>query len=135
MTDVSPMKITCSLLLAFVILSVCSCTYDKGDMAQPIVLSDTTTVKYSADIKPILVTYCYGSNGQTCHVTPSNQGSNGDYTTYEGLKAKVDNGSLQNRVFSAFSDMPPSYSTGPQRLSAIDLAKFKRWVSKGALNN
>lgn len=92
-------------------------------------------VKYSEDIQPILVTYCLGVNGQGCHVTNTNTGSNGVFESYEGLLEKVNNGSIQSRVLTVDGGMPPSYTTGPKKLTATDLAIFKKWVSDGALNN
>ena len=116
------------LIISFCYLQ--SCTNDKGELPTPI-----KTVSYQSTIKPIIITNCYGQNAQTCHVTPSNQGSNGDFTTYTGLKQKIDNGSFQIRVLSNTGSMPPSFSTGPKSLSSEDLEKLKTWVNDGAQNN
>jgi hypothetical protein len=118
------------LLIAFCYLQ--SCTNDKGELPKPIVIP---SAPYQTTVKPIIVTYCYGQGNQTCHVTPSNQGANGDFTTYAGLKAKVDNGSIQTRVLNPGGGMPPSYSTGPVALTSADLQKLKTWVNNGAQNN
>lgn len=115
------------LLISFSYLQ--SCTYDKGEIPVPV-----QTASYQTDIKPIIQTNCYGQGTQSCHVTNSNQGALGDFTTYEGLKAKVENGSFENRVF-ILHDMPPAYSTGPTSLNAEDFAKLKAWVDNGAQNN
>ena len=82
-----------------------------------------------------MVTYCLGTGNQTCHVTPSNEGANGDFTTYAGLDTKVINGTIQSRVFSSNGGMPPSYSSGPTSLSSADMTKFMSWVNNGAPNN
>ncbi len=121
------------LLLLVTFCYLPSCTYDKGDLPKPIPI--TTTISYVSDIKPIMVTYCYGQGTQTCHVTSSNQGASGDFTTYAGLKAKVDNGTIQSRVINLGGDMPPSYSTGPIALAPDDLEKLKTWVNNGAQDN
>lgn len=107
-----------------------SCTNDKGDLPVPI-----KTAPYQASIKPILITYCYGQGAQSCHVTPSNAGSSGDFTTYDGLKAKVDNGTIQARVLNTAGGMPPTYSTGPTALAPDDLEKLKTWINNGAQDN
>ena len=124
-------------IMLFVVNMFYACTYKKAE--DPVVkqeqVMDTTTARYTRDIKPILVTYCLGIGDQHCHVTNSNIGSNGDYTAYAGLKAKVDNGSLIRRVFTIGGGMPPTYSTGPQTLSDADYAKFKKWVLAGGPNN
>src|SRR5690348_2178830 len=52
----------------------------------------TISAKYGDNIKPIITSNCTQSS---CHEQGSN---NGDFTTYAGLKAKVDNGSLSKRV-------------------------------------
>lgn len=116
------------LLVAFCYLQ--SCTYDKGELPIPV-----KTAPYQTAIKPILVTYCYGQGAQTCHVTPSSEGAAGDFSTFAGIKAKVDNGTVQSRVLNSGGGMPPAYSTGPTALSADDLEKFKTWVNNGALDN
>lgn len=115
--------------------SFLSCTYKKHNGIAPVVPVTNTVISYNVDIKPILTTYCYGIGGQTCHVTTSNQGANGDFTSYAGLKSKVTNGTIQSRVFNPGGGMPPSYSTGPKTLTATDLQKFKDWVAQGALDN
>ncbi|MES2141186.1 MAG: hypothetical protein V4511_15875 [Bacteroidota bacterium] len=116
------------LLVTFCYLQ--SCTYDKGDLPIPI-----KTAPYQTAIKPILITYCYGQGTQTCHVTVSNQGAPGDFTTYAGIKAKVDNGTIQSRVLTSGGGMPPTYSSGPTALSSEDLEKLKTWVNNGAQDN
>ena len=126
------MKYYFSGLSLLFLISFCylqSCTSDKGEIPKPV-----TTVSYQTDIKPIIQTYCYGQGGQNCHVTPSNQGAPGDFTAYTGLKEKVDNGTIQSRVFN-LKDMPPTYSNGPIALTAEDLETFKTWVNNGAPEN
>ncbi len=78
---------------------------------------------YASNIKPIIDGNCLSSG---CH----NAGSaNGDFTTYAGLKAKVDNGSVDNRVIQQ-KTMPLSGS-----LAMDDLKKIKCWLNSGAPNN
>ena len=129
---------TKTILSCFVILYTQACTYKKVEEPKSPTLTtsnNSTAISYSLAIKPILTTYCLGQGSQTCHVTNSNQGANGDFTTYSGLDTKVNNGSIQSRVFNTNGGMPPSYSTGPTSLSPSDLQKFKDWVNQGAKNN
>ena len=78
---------------------------------------------YSANIKPIIDGNCLSSG---CH----NAGStNGDFTTYDGLKAKADNGTLDSKVIKN-KTMPPSKS-----LPIGDLKKIKCWLNSSAPNN
>lgn len=106
-----------------------ACTYYKGEVPQPI-----KTVSYTTDIVPIMQIYCYGENGQSCHVTVSNTGAPGDFTSYAGLKEKVDNNSITSRVFN-LKDMPPTYSNGPTAMTSEHLEAFRAWVNDGAPNN
>ena len=132
---------TIKKIIPVLLLAINSCTYDKRDMPTPaIVATDSivpidSSVSYSVNIKPIIITYCFGMGAQLCHVTNTNQGSNGDYTTYAGLKAKVDNGAIAARVFNPLGGMPPSYATSPQQITPVELKKFKDWVALGAPNN
>ena len=84
----------------------------------------TISSAYTANIKPIVFAYC---NSSSCHGAGS---SNGDYTTYAGLKAKVDNGSLDERALQQ-KDMPKNASP----LSLDDRKKIKCWIEGGAPNN
>lgn len=78
---------------------------------------------YSANVKPIIEANCLSSG---CHNASSDHG---DLTTYAGIKAKVDNGSLDNRVIQN-KNMPLS-----GKLSLDDLKKIKCWLNSGAPNN
>ncbi len=83
----------------------------------------TVNSTYTDVIKPIIETNCTGSG---CHGTKS---SNGDYTTYEGLLIRVNNGTLSKRVLYA-KDMPQAGS-----LSLDDRKKIKCWLDSGAPRN
>lgn len=132
-----------ALLATLICLGLATCTYDKKELEiqnnhpQP---SDCDTtglhgaISYCRDIKPIITTYCYGKGDQTCHVSPSNQGASGNFTTYEGLYSKVKNGTLEDRVF-VLKDMPPSNANEPKKLSAADSTKLRNWIQQGAKNN
>ena len=111
------------LITAFIVTIVAACKKDKGEAA-PVVVECTTTISYSVSIVPIVTTKC--ATASSCHKAGS---VNGDYTTYAGLKAKVDNGSLNNRVVVT-KTMP---STGP--LSDADISTINCWIKQGGLNN
>ncbi|HOY94796.1 MAG TPA: hypothetical protein PK509_03595 [Catalimonadaceae bacterium] len=121
-------------LLPLLLLLACSCSYDSREKDDPTPVADTT-IHYGVTIKPIITMYCTGTGAQRCHVSNSNQGSPGDFTTYTDLKAKVDAGLIKSRVFDDGGGMPPAYSEGPKALTADDLAKFKMWVKQGAPEN
>ena len=66
--------------------------------------------------------------GSSCHNTTTYIG---DYSTYAGVKAKVDDGTFKLRVLD-LKVMPPA--TRPP-LTEEDLAKIKCWLADGAPNN
>ena len=114
-----------------------ACTYDQYEVPQPapagpapadttnsaMTRCDSLNVTYTLTVKPIMDASCTTSG---CHSAGS---GNGDYTTYAGLKAKVDNGSFKQRVLED-KNMPPG---GP--LSAETLEKLQCWLDAGAPNN
>lgn len=124
-------------ILAVVVVS--SCTKHSGLPPKPsntgIDSSRLVDVRYGRDIKPILTTYCLGTGGQGCHITDGNQFAPGDFTVYQELKDRVDNGLLEIKTFSENANMPPSYSNGPKTFDPTDLAVFKKWVADGAPEN
>ena len=83
---------------------------------------------YMDDIKPIIDATCALAG---CHVAGF---VNGDYTTYEGLKSKVDNGSLSRRVVED-KDMPPPDTSGPTELTTVQIQLIHCWIEDGAPNN
>lgn len=115
------LKILAPLIIS-VILFTLSCK--KDDLMD---LSDVDcsaiSAKYAADIVPIVNVTCTKS---TCHFAGS---SKGDFTTYTGLKAKADNGSLKKRIVTE-QDMPKSGT-----LTKDQRAKFKCWIESGAPQN
>ena len=87
----------------------------------------TTDVKFSANITPILQTYCNG-----CHGGSSPQG-NINYNTYAGVKATVTNGKLLGSIQHA-----AGYIAMPQnanKLSACKISTIQAWIDAGAPNN
>ncbi|TND03498.1 MAG: hypothetical protein FD123_3919 [Bacteroidetes bacterium] len=115
---ITPKTIVLTFVASVFLLSWAACDKDLDDVD-----CSTTTSNYAADIKPIITANC---NSSGCHGTGS---SNGDFTTYAGLKTVADNGRLQSRVIVE-RDMPPS---GP--LNREQRIKIKCWIDSGAPNN
>jgi len=115
------LKWSCSLFLIFVIGG---CYYDKEDLLYGKNTCDTAAVSFSADIKPIIDGSCATIG---CHV----QGGTGIglLENYRQIKAKIDDGTFENRVITQL-DMPPSAP-----LSDCQIMHIKQWVAEGALNN
>jgi len=106
-----------SLFAAIIVLQN-SCTKEQGKTK-----CDSLNTKFTAVIMPIIQANCATPN---CHVSGF---SFGDFTTYDGVKAKVDNGSFNNRVIIQ-KNMPPSVPLPDSLLQKIDC-----WVQKGARSN
>ncbi len=101
---------------------ITACRKDKSDDLNNLDCSKISS-SYSSNIKPIIDANCLSSG---CH----NSGSvSGDFTTYAGIKVKVDNGSIDNRVIQQ-KNMPPTGS-----LSIDQLKKIKCWLNSSAPNN
>lgn len=95
----------------------------KKETKEDVIDCTGVSPSYNSEIKPIINANCISSG---CHNAGS---SNGDYTTYAGLKAVASTGTLESRVIIN-KTMPP---TGP--LSLEDRKKIKCWISSGASNN
>lgn len=86
-------------------------------------LDCSTATSYTNDLKPILTANCTSSG---CHGSGS---GNGDFTTYTGFLAKIENKSVEKEVLDK-KTMPPSGA-----LSLDDRKKIKCWIDAGAQNN
>ena len=116
---VKEMKYVC-LLFVCLLLFIIACKKEKKEEA---IDCSGVSPSYVSEVKPIVNANCLSSG---CH----NAGSaNGDYTTYNGLKAVASSGALESRAVTN-KTMPPSGA-----LSLADRKKIKCWVSSGALNN
>lgn len=112
------------ILFAF---SLCACTKEIGknlDLIPSSPVSSCDTVKFAAHILPII-----NSNCLSCH-SGSGPG-NGNFTSYSGIKQKVDNGSFKARVV----DLLPTPMPQGGALPAQQIALIKCWLDNGAPNN
>lgn len=121
------MKYLFQCLGGLVIISVLitSCQYDNEEELYPDVECDTVNVSYAEDIEPIIDNSCATSG---CHVDGGT--GNGSFKNYTRVKAKVDNGSMRQRVVVT-QDMPPD----PESLTACQINKIDAWIDAGAPNN
>ena len=111
------------LLVAACTLSLSSCYYDVEEELYPSTSCDLSDTKFASTVDPIITTNCAVPG---CHVPG---GTTPDLTTYDGVKANVDNGSIQQRAL-VDKDMPASAP-----LSSCDQAKLQAWIDNGAINN
>lgn len=101
-----------------------ACYKDKEDLLYGSVQCETTSVSFSVDIMPILSTSCATVG---CHVQGGS--GNGLFENYNQVKAKIDNGSFQQRV-TVQRDMPPSTP-----LTDCQIKHIEQWILDGSLNN
>lgn len=88
---------------------------------------DTTNVSFSADIFPVVQSYCLG-----CHSGSSPQG-NVLLSDYNNIKARVDDGRFLGSV-----DHQAGYAAMPQgqaKLNDCTISQIKKWINDGAPNN
>lgn len=89
---------------------------------------DTTiTMSYATHIAPILQANCNG-----CHNT-NNASAGVDVSNYNSLMIIVNNGKLNGVInhLSGYSPMPKN----AQKMSDCNIAKIKKWINNGSLNN
>jgi Planctomycete cytochrome C len=88
---------------------------------------DTANVSYSTVIKGLISNKCQGCHSGTA-------ATNGyDFSTYQGVKARINDGKLWGAVnhMPGFSPMPKNGN----KLSSCELAQVKKWIDAGAPNN
>ncbi|MDN5201378.1 hypothetical protein QQ008_08395 [Fulvivirgaceae bacterium BMA10] len=85
---------------------------------------DENNFTFSGAVNAIIEKNC--GNTVSCHGSGS---TNGDYTSYAGIKSKVDNGSFEQRVLT-IGNMPPALP-----LQDCEMTILRKWLDDGALNN
>lgn len=106
---------------------LCGCTYSNEEDLYPINYCDTASVTYSGSVRPIIELNCAVAG---CHVPGGD--APGDYTSYTGVKARVDDGSL----LPSINQSPDAVAMPPYgMLSECDIAKITEWVQQGAPQN
>jgi mono/diheme cytochrome c family protein len=117
-------------LFLVMVMGGSGCYYDKEEKlyAGAVVCDTTAAPTYAATVVPILSNNCY-----VCHGGAATAGSGIQLDTYNGLKVKVNDGKLLQAINheSGASPMPKNGA----KLSACNIAKIRRWVNAGALNN
>ena len=103
-------------------ISCTGCAFDKIEM-EPDPFDCKESVSYAEEINPIVQVHC-SVNG--CHVSGFVPG---DFSTYEGLKPKAENGHLRLFVVE-LKLMPPNSSLSEDQRKLIEC-----WINQGALNN
>ena len=125
-------------LLIIIIIAFCmsGCYNDKYDKLYPAKATCDTSgvIKYSVDIVPIISTNCY-SPGNGCHDAAGAATSGFDYTTYDGLKTNIADGSLLTDINWAPTKGHNKMPKNGNQLAQCDINKITRWINEGYLNN
>jgi hypothetical protein len=123
------MKTIAIPLIIFSFLVFTSCYYDKAEIIYTQnIACDTTNVKYSTVVVPILNSNCNG-----CHGGNAAMGAGIILDNYTSTKVYVDNRRLINSILQngSASSMPK----GGGKLDACTIRKINSWINQGALNN
>jgi len=111
-------------LLFLLSISFYSCKDEKKDNPSPDNICDTSNVKYSNAVKPIISANCIACHNATAAINLD------DFTTLQGL---ANNGMLY-KVITHADGVSPMPKNKP-KLSDCDIAKIKVWIDAGAQNN
>lgn len=90
---------------------------------------DTTSVKFSTVIMPLISTRCKG-----CHGT-INPGGNIRLTNYAEVKAQITNNKLWGSIIHAAGFKPMPYPEGSALMPDCQIAQIRIWIQNGALND
>jgi hypothetical protein len=115
------------LLLLFTAALFNSCYYDNEEYLYSSVPCDNTFT-FTSRIAPLVAQQCASG----CHEGP-NPSANLSLTTYDEIKAIVDNGGFAGSLVgtNGYSIMPK----GTTGLGACDKTAVNDWIGGGALNN
>jgi len=94
------------------------------DLKDTVDVCPTVNMSFSMDINPIIVANCAFSG---CHGENS---IDGDFTTYQGIKNKIDNGDLIRNEVVTRKKMPKNAT-----LPDCEIDKIESWLNAGAPNN
>lgn len=119
-----------SIILLIATLSLSSCYYDKADMVYPTTgtACDTSAVKFTANVVPILNSICY-----TCHTGTASLGGGIGLDSYAKVMIQVNNGKLLNAIQHTGTASPMPKGGG--MMSACSIAIIRTWIRNGAPNN
>ena len=119
------------LILGLPILFMQSCTKasEQGQINPPTGECDTTAMKYTLNIVPILQSNCYG-----CHGIGNTGGSGGILLEgYNNIVGYATNGTLKGVITHTGSYPPMPY--GLPKLDDCTINKILDWINQGAPDN
>jgi hypothetical protein len=124
------MKIKLLILIAFVFVTIASCTKDIIEPKLAPVIPPNTSAKFSTDVYPIFAnnscTGCHGgAGGLTLTGTPSAVRAN------LLLSAVIPNSSVTSKLYTFFNGT----SHKNKSLTTSEVSNIKGWIDSGALDN
>ncbi len=108
-----------------------ACYYDKSELVYPAasaVTCDTTNIKFSTSLMPILNASC-----NSCHGGTASAGAGIVLDNYAGVRASVLGGKFMNSIIQ--NGQASAMPKGGGKLLACDISKFQVWINAGMLNN
>jgi hypothetical protein len=117
------------LFASTLIFAFAGCSKESEDKLVSNAPCDTTAVKYSTAVVPILQQNCY-----PCHGASSNSGSGGiTLEGYNNIKVYINQGYVVGNVTHAAGFVAMPY--GQPKLPDCEVNTIVAWVHQGALNN
>ncbi len=123
------MKIIFTLAICCIMLCVSGCYWDKSSELYPVAQCDTSSLKWSTTIQPIMQQQCAYAG---CHSAASARGGI-NLSTYAGVRDIAQDGSLVGSIEHSGAYTPMPYQT--TKLPDCQIAQIRGWVAAGALNN
>lgn len=121
----------CLLFIAAAALLLSNgCYYDNEEELYPNSFCDTVNVTYSGAIEPIIIAKCATPG---CHVAGGS--GSGDFTTYAGVIAKIQNNGPFLASVRSSPDAIPMPPSGSTQLRSCEVRKIELWIAAGALND
>ncbi|SFB22943.1 hypothetical protein SAMN05660845_2158 [Flavobacterium swingsii] len=116
------------IIAAFATLSSCS-NDSTSDITMPVPpANNSTTIKYSTDIAPIISANCLG-----CHSSPPVNGAPMQLTTYNDVKNAILTRGLIDRISRA-QGTPGMMPNGGTRLPQETIDRIIKWQTDGFVN-
>ena len=125
------MKKKLVVLSAFVIAvtAFMGCYYDKAELVYPpVIVCDTTNIKYSTDVVGILSANCYA-----CHSGAATASGGRKLDTHANLMNFVISGQLAKAITHSPGATPMPYNQ--PKMQACNIKKILGWINDGAPNN
>lgn len=119
------------LLLSAALLFLSNgCYYDNQEELYPNSFCDTVNISYSGAIEPIIIAKCATPG---CHVAGGS--GSGDFTTYAGVIAKIQNNGPFLASILMSPDAIPMPPSGSPQLRSCEVRKIELWIAAGAPND